>query len=152
MTLWVLRHGQAQVRAPRDELRELTDEGREQVRRSAAHLATQPISRILVSPYLRAQQTADVVIKALNYQGPIQTVPWLTPDTRLGEALAELDAYEGQTVLLVSHQPLVGELTGLLVHGSRDQALPMHTASLAELEGHIWAVGSMTLASIRHVI
>lgn len=54
-------------------------------------------------------------------------------------------------MLLVSHQPLVGELIGVLVHGSAQQAEPMSTASLAELEGEFVAAGTLTLNSVRHV-
>ncbi|EPN40586.1 phosphohistidine phosphatase SixA, partial [Pseudomonas syringae pv. actinidiae ICMP 18807] len=67
------------------------------------------------------------------------------------QVLEQLDTLGIEDVLLVSHQPLVGELIGVLVHGSAQQAEPMSTASLAELEGEFVAAGTLTLNSVRHV-
>ena len=53
-------------------------------------------------------------------------------------------------VLLVSHQPLVGNLISFLQHGHERQPQPMHTASLAELEGEWPLAGSMTLLGVYH--
>jgi phosphohistidine phosphatase len=41
-------------------------------------------------------------------------------------------------------------LAGLLIHGHRQQAVPMHTASLAELEGDVLAAGLMDLLALVH--
>src|SRR5476649_2001431 len=56
----------------------------------------------------------------------------------------------GENLLLVSHQPLVGNLLSLLQHGNVRQPEPMGTASLAELEGELPLDGAMTLLSVRH--
>ena len=151
MKLWILRHGQAQHQARSDAERELTAEGRQQARSSARHLEGRALQRILVSPYIRAQQTADVVQGVLSADIPRVTVDWLTPDVRPDEALRQIAALELDEVLLVSHQPLVGSLIGLLVHGSVQDAEPMNTASLAELDGEFVLAGGMQLRSIRHV-
>lgn len=150
MKVWILRHGEAQSRARTDAERELTERGREEVLRSAAHLQGQPLQRIIVSPYVRAQQTAEQVRQALGFAGPVVTVPWLTPDSDPREVLDSLDAYASEDVLLVSHQPLVGALIGLAVHGHLQQAEPMQTASLAELETDFPLAGAMTLIGVRH--
>ena len=76
--------------------------------------------------------------------------PWLTPDDDPREVLGFLDERSERNLLLVSHQPLVGALGGLLVHGNRRDPLPMSTASLAELEGDFAAAGLMTLVSLHH--
>ncbi|WP_295470433.1 phosphohistidine phosphatase SixA [uncultured Pseudomonas sp.] len=151
MKLWILRHGQAQNQARSDAERELTTEGREQARCSARHLQGRSLQRILVSPYVRAQQTADEVQQVLAVDIPRLTVNWLTPDSPPAEALAQLEALGLDEVLLVSHQPLVGCLVGLLAHGSVQDAAPMGTASLAELEGDFLLAGSLRLQGIRHV-
>jgi phosphohistidine phosphatase len=150
MKLWVLRHGEAHNHAPTDAQRELTETGRAQVARSAAHLQGVPLDAILASPYVRAQQTAELVHGALGYPGPIGTVPWLTPDQTPDRVVDELDALGLQNVLLVSHQPLVGTLLGLLDTGRAGQEYPMGTASLAELEGGAALPGLMSLKSLRH--
>lgn len=148
--LCLLRHGEAEAMAPSDALRRLTARGEQQVRDAAEQLRDLGLQRMLVSPYVRAQQTAALVQQTLGFTGPLQTVPWLTPDSSPQQALAELDAFEGESVLLVTHQPFVGALAGLLVHGSRQQALPMQTASLALLTGDSWAAGCMTLQALVH--
>lgn len=145
MKLWLLRHGEAQPHAPSDAQRNLTAQGRREVLRSAAHLIGQPIQAILASPYVRAQQTAQLVREALGFEPEIRTVPWLTPDTDPLTALAQLDSADN--LLLVSHQPLVGNLIGLL-HGGPPQ--PMSTASLAELEGDWPLAAAMALNSVKH--
>ncbi|ROL63020.1 phosphohistidine phosphatase SixA [Pseudomonas vranovensis] len=148
MKLWVLRHGEAEPRANTDAERRLTGHGREQVLRSAAQLLGQPLQVILASPYVRAQQTAALVHEALGFGKPVQTVPWLTPDSDPQTVIDELDRLGIEQVLVVSHQPLVGNLVSLLAHGSRQHPAPMSTASLAELEGEWPLAGLMTLQRI----
>ena len=108
MKLWILRHGEAQPHARRDAERELTTHGRDQVLYSAAHLIGKPLERILVSPYVRAQQTAELVREALGFTAELITVPWLTPESEPKFAVSQLP--DTGNVLLVSHQPFVGEL------------------------------------------
>ena len=148
MKVWILRHGEAQPHARRDAERELTAHGREQVLHSAARLIGQPLDCILVSPYVRAQQTAELVRKALGFTSELITVPWLTPESEPRDALSKLA--DSGNVLLVSHQPFVGELISLLLHGHLRQPQPMQTASLVELEGEWPLTGSMTLLSAHH--
>ncbi|HEX8592088.1 MAG TPA: phosphohistidine phosphatase SixA [Pseudomonas sp.] len=151
MKIWILRHGEAQAKARSDADRELTPHGRDQVLQSAANLMGKPLQRILASPYVRARQTAELVRQALGLTEPVVIVPWLTPDSDPGQVLGQLDVYVGDDVLLVSHQPLVGALIGLAVHGTIAQPQPMGTASLAELSGDYPLAGAMELDSARHV-
>jgi phosphohistidine phosphatase len=150
MRVWLLRHGEAEPKARTDAERNLTEAGRLEVERAAAHLQEQPLHVILVSPYQRAQQTAEIVRQALGFTGPVETVPWLTPDSDLTDAMLYLDRRPEQHLLLVTHQPFVGALGGWLVSGQRDVPLPMATASLAELEGEYLAAGLMRLVGLRH--
>jgi len=150
MKLWILRHGEAQNRARTDAERELTDNGRAEVLSSAASLMGQPLRWIIASPYVRAQQTAELVRQTLGFSEAVVTVPWLTPDSDPRKVLDNLDLYASDNVLVVSHQPLVGSLIGLAVHGSLQQAEPMHTASLAELEADFPLAGAMELVGVRH--
>ncbi len=143
-----MRHGEAESHARRDAERELTAHGREQVLHSAALLIGQPLDSILVSPYVRAQQTAELVRKALGFTSGLITVPWLTPESEPKFAVSKLP--DSGNVLLVSHQPFVGELISLLVHGHVRQPQPMQTASLVELEGEWPLAGSMTLLGVHH--
>lgn len=148
MKLWVLRHGEAEPQSRSDAERALTARGREQVLHSAALLIGQPLTAIIASPYVRAQQTAQLVREALGFEPQIITVPWLTPDSHPLRVLERLEATGDQ--LLVSHQPLVGSLISLLQHGHLREPQGMNTASLAELEGEWPLAGSMTLRSLHH--
>lgn len=149
-TLWILRHGEAVGAARVDAERALTAAGREEVARSARHLQGEPLQLILVSPYLRAQQTAEVVCTVLTEPPAVRTVDWLTPDSDPEQVMAELDRLGLDQLLLVSHQPLVGTLLGLLDRGERASPHAMGTASLARLEGVAPLPGLMTLRSLRH--
>ena len=148
MKLWILRHGEAEAHAPSDAQRNLTEHGRAEVLRSAAHLIGQPLSAIIASPYVRAQQTAQLVREALGFEPDIRTVPWLTPEGNPVQVLEKLDTDDN--VLLVSHQPLVGSLISFLQHGHPRQPQPMHTASLAELAGDFPLAGLMSLVGVKH--
>ncbi|MCU1716944.1 phosphohistidine phosphatase SixA [Pseudomonas sp. 5P_3.1_Bac2] len=150
MKLWLLRHGEAEPTRTLDEARCLTAYGRQQARQAAALLASRSVPLMLVSPYVRAQQTADEVCAQLDFKGQRLSVPWLTPDSEVRQVLSELDAYPQAELLLVTHQPLVGSLAGWLLHGHRQQPLAMGTASLAELDGPALAAGLMDLTRVVH--
>ena len=148
MKVWILRHGEAEGHAPTDAERNLTEHGRAEVLRSAAHLIGQPLGAIIASPYVRAQQTAQLVRDVLGFQPEIRTVPWLTPDGDVQRVLEKLDSDDD--VLLVSHQPLVGNLISFLQHGHQRQPQPMYTASLAQLEGDFPLAGLMSLVDVKN--
>lgn len=148
MKLWILRHGEAEAHARTDAERNLTERGRAEVLRSAAHLIGQPLNAIIASPYVRAQQTARLVREALGFVPDIRTVPWLTPEGSPEQVLAHLEAEDN--VLLVSHQPLVGNLISFLQHGHSRQPQPMYTASLAQMEGEFALAGLMSLVSVKN--
>lgn len=148
MKLWILRHGEAQGHARTDAERNLTEHGRAEVLRSAAHLIGEPLSAIIASPYARAQQTANLVREALGFEPEIHTVPWLTPECSALQVLDKLETDDN--VLLVSHQPLVGSLISFLQHGHPRQPQPMYTASLAELEGDFPLAGLMSLVNVHN--
>ena len=141
MKIWILRHGQAEGLAPSDELRALTDEGREEVQVMAAQLAGQSLDAVLASPYLRAQQTAQIVQQQIQLRRGVATVAWLTPDDDPRRVLDFLAERAEQNLLLVSHQPLVSQLISLLVEGNRAGHYPMPTAGLACIELDFPAAG-----------
>ena len=150
MKLWLMRHGQAVQQAPRDALRALTSQGRQEALDSAAHLLGRPVQAMLVSPFVRARQTADMVCQALDYRGIVEIHDWLIPDSDVRQTLDRLAERQEDELLLVSHQPLVGALAGLLVHGHRQEPLPMQTGSLAGLEGPMILAGGLILSDLFH--
>nr|WP_251701870.1 phosphohistidine phosphatase SixA [Pseudomonas boanensis] len=146
-----MRHGEAEAHASTDAERELTRHGRKDVLHAAAQLAGRHLDAILASPYVRAQQTAELVREALGFRGAVGTAPWLTPDSDPREALNFLAERSEGDLLLVTHNPFVSELAGLLINGHRQEPLPMSTASLAELEGDLLVPGLMSLRAVHHV-
>ena len=146
-----MRHGDAVLGADDDASRALTSLGREQSRAMAIWLHQQMphVDRVLVSPYLRAQQTAEIVREVLGLALPLTTVDWATPDDSPREAANRLDSYPGHC-LLVSHNPLLGQLAGFLQHGHLQEPLLLRTASLVELDGAAAIPGLMQLAGLYH--
>jgi phosphohistidine phosphatase SixA len=142
--LLIMRHGQAGSGTP-DASRTLTAQGQEEVAFMAAWLVGRDDLdhsrlRLLASPYRRAQQTAELVAKAMHCD--FETLPIITPDdSPLAVVDWLLEQREGTTLLLVSHMPLVGALTGLLVEGRPDVGPGFSTAAIAELEAKVLASG-----------
>ena len=80
------------------------------------------IERVLVSPYLRAEQTLDVVGECMNLPKDVDVMPELTPCGDVGMVSAYLQALANEgvkTALVVSHLPLVGYLVSELCPGKR---------------------------------
>lgn len=149
MRLWLLRHGEAEPYSRNDAARALTERGRKEVRKSAERLVGENIQHVLVSPYLRAQQTAELVREVLGLRQPLNTVEWATPDDPVREAVDALGAYSGD-LLLVSHNPLLGQMGGFLINGHLQLPLALHTASLVLLEGEAAIPGLMNLGGLFH--
>ena len=146
--LWMLRHGDAERATRHDPERALTELGRADATaagRLLAAAAPQPL-RLLCSPYLRAQQTAQAVLASLP-ELRIETVDWLTPDTPPLTTLKHLTAIHEASILIVAHQPLLGDLLALLTDDESAAALP--TAGLAGVELPITAVGYGTLRQLQ---
>lgn len=120
MHVYIMRHGEAAPEAASDALRPLTLCGRDETQQMAHWLSSQNpgLKNVFVSPYLRAQQTSQVMSKTLIHDEPVvMTLAMLTPDGDAREIADYLHrlAVEGVTaVLLVSHLPLVGYLVSAL--------------------------------------
>lgn len=122
MQVLIMRHGEAVLDAASDSVRPLTVCGRDESRQMAAWLNTKSvdIERVLVSPYLRAEQTLETVREALTLPEGEEVLPELTPggDAGLVSCYLQALAREGiGAVLVVSHLPLVGYLVAELCPG-----------------------------------
>lgn len=148
MRIWILRHGQATPTADSDASRELTEAGRAEVVGMLQQLTGEPLDGVLASPYRRAQQTAELAQRELNYDREIETVAWLTPDASPVDVLRKLAERDESDLLLVSHQPLVGQLISLLLDGHKRGHYPMPTAGLACLEAPLAVAGAASLISL----
>lgn len=157
MKIWIMRHGEASFDAPNDSQRNLTQSGQAVSKAQGSELAERfkqeniRLDKIIVSPYLRAKQTANAVnegIQAVDFQQNFAKIQeeWegITPDANVDtvvDYLAFLKEEGAKNVMLISHLPLVFELVQALTH---NQA-PVHffPAVIAEIN---WEneVGNLT--------
>jgi phosphohistidine phosphatase len=115
MRLILVRHAHAAPGSP-DELRTLTATGREQARELAERLAPERPVVVLSSPLLRARETADAIARAAG--APLRVDERLGPGASAEAVLAAVaDAGEGDTVVVVGHEPDCGEIAAALVGG-----------------------------------
>ncbi|GAA5138884.1 phosphohistidine phosphatase SixA [Thalassotalea piscium] len=138
MQLFVMRHGQATPFSESDANRKLTKNGFDEVEKMASWLnsAHGDIERILVSPYVRAQQTAQQIIKHPKIFAKPITVDFITPE---GNAKQVHDYIDGlltsatiESILIVSHMPLVSYLLAELTLESN--APIFQTAAIAHID------------------
>ena len=134
MTLYLLRHAEAEDHAATDSARALTLHGLDQARAVGIFCRQHDLRAdlILTSPYRRAVQTAELFAAAFN-QSP-QPAPFLASGMHPADALEELRAYERfDSLLLVGHQPDLGLLITALLGLESEENFPVGKASLTGL-------------------
>lgn len=156
MTIFILRHGQAEPQRTTDDARQLTDKGRTDTARviRARLDDMRSLTQIWASPLVRAQQTAEI---AASYfpRLEIQTTDLLVPEASpqvLTKWLYEINAHgneDNQSLLLISHQPLVGSLLNWLC-GKPNDFYPMGTSSLAAIRAQVIAADMADLLWLDH--
>jgi len=120
MDLILWRHAEAEDSIP-DMARALTPKGEEQAQAMAAwlHKRLPADARVVVSPARRTQQTANALAKLSKNKGEdFVTLAAVAPGASARDVMAAAgwpDA--GGTVLVVGHQPTLGEVAGLLLAG-----------------------------------
>ncbi len=126
MELILWRHAEAHDGTP-DMARELTGKGQKQAAKMATFLRARipEDTRILVSPALRTQQTAQALTQHFH------TEDALAPGASAQEILdavgwPDLDC----TVLVVGHQPTLGQIAALLLANSK--------GSFSVKKGAVW--------------
>jgi phosphohistidine phosphatase len=104
--VFIVRHAEARPGEP-DDLRPLTDAGRDAARALGERLAGERPSAVLSSPLLRARETAEPIAKAAGVEA--------RPDERLAPGASADDVREAVAglpgpVVIVGHQPDCGEI------------------------------------------
>ena len=138
MQVFVLRHGQAEAQITTDEARNLTDRGRADVAESIHRSLTEltQVQEIWASSLVRAQQTALIAQEILSAHGTklkLRTTDLIVPEGNPAELFDALQATDHQSLLLVSHQPFVGNFLDIFC-GSARGSHSMDTSSLALVE------------------
>ncbi|QIW15540.1 phosphohistidine phosphatase SixA [Pasteurellaceae bacterium RH1A] len=150
MNVWIMRHGEAGPYTPTDIERTLTEKGRQDAFNQGKWLGQSLLERglcfdkIIVSPYVRTQQTwarvfegmqaVDKGQKFANLSSLIELWEGITPDGDPQNAMNYLHFLreEGaKNLLIVSHMPLVYRLAQGLSAGQAH--VHFETAVIAEL-------------------
>ncbi|AIN47276.1 phosphohistidine phosphatase SixA [Candidatus Palibaumannia cicadellinicola] len=120
MPIIIMRHGDAIIKAVNDIERSITDRGRDQSRLIARYLSDRVINieLVLVSPYLRARQTLDVLREHLVLPlAQEEVMQELIPSGNAQLICSYLKALHKKgvsNVLVISHLPLVSYLVSYL--------------------------------------
>ena len=113
MDLLLWRHAEAEE-GEDDLKRRLTERGRKQARIMARWIGEhQPRDlRIIVSPAVRTQQTAEAL------KLPFETIRMIGPDAGVADLIAASRWPDASgAVLVVGHQPVLGRIAALLLSG-----------------------------------
>lgn len=138
--LFIMRHGQAESLQVKDEMRQLTEQGKAQARQAGTWLATQcqQPDLVLVSPYVRAQQTLHWLQEGGCKPRRIETDSQITPSGSASAVHDYLDCcsalYRASSVLVVSHMPLVSYLLEEVT--LNHQHALFATAAIAHIDYH----------------
>lgn len=140
MLICLLRHAEAEAVSSSglDADRCLTRDGHKRMQAVSRGIARLGLSfdEILISPLVRARQTAEPVASALSHSRPLLVTPNLDPGADPEEVLGEIARFKkASSVLLVGHMPHLGETFGRLLTGRGGLGVPMKKASLAAFDG-----------------
>ena len=140
MEIYLLRHGIAvttHAKIASNAERPLSKKGSERMSKGAKGLLSLGVSfdRILTSPLLRAQQTAQVVAEVLKMGEQLEEIRELAPEGSAEGLIGRLAAYQGKKgLLLVGHQPLLGETASLLLSKGKKIELKLKKGGICCIE------------------
>lgn len=139
MELYIFRHGIAEEisRSGHDRDRELTSEGEERTRAAGKALRKLGVKfdAALSSPYARAWQTAEIIVKELECREKLEACEALASGQPAAGVIAELKkrSRECSSLLLVGHEPDLSQLISLLLSGSPRLSIVMKKGGLCRL-------------------
>ena len=122
MNLYLIRHAIAEEESPsvEDRQRALTEKGAKKMRNIAKGLKTLGIEfdYIISSPYVRAQQTAEILWDVLKLRKKIVISESISPMGDPNQLLAEINEnYTVNSLAIVGHEPYLSNLISLLTAG-----------------------------------
>jgi phosphohistidine phosphatase len=141
MKLFLLRHGIAVDEdtsgQQSDRERSLSAKGIKRMRKAAQGIARieDSFDRILASPYARAVQTARILAETLNLEDQVEEVQELALESSAERLIARLIDYrELDKLLVVGHQPLLGQTVSCLLTGSTGMDIEFKKGGLCCVE------------------
>jgi phosphohistidine phosphatase len=140
MNLYLLRHGLAvEPGTPgyNDSERPLIPKGRRKLEKIGDAMAAMKLEfdLVLSSPYLRARQTAEIVVGALKLHKVPEFSECLTPSGSIHKLVEVLTHRKPapEEVLLVGHEPYLSETIALLVSGETGFGVVMKKGGLCKV-------------------
>jgi len=124
MELYILRHGEAGQGSsqPGDGMRPLTSAGKAEISEigKALKVIGLKFDLVVTSPLKRAYDTAMIVSDIFNIGNRLQVWKELSPEGQRTEIYRKiLQLREEYAVLIVGHQPLLGEIVNDMIHKSK---------------------------------
>ena len=115
MILYLLRHGDAEMHSSNgDRSRILTEYGMEQSRLAGRYLKNVHPSVVLLSTYVRAKETLDIVIRESGSCALREFISLdVSPNASVEDLMLEVNAYKEESLLIVGHNP---QLSHLIYH------------------------------------
>ncbi|OOF58348.1 phosphohistidine phosphatase SixA [Rodentibacter myodis] len=143
MKIFIMRHGESEVMAKTDKDRHLTEYGKKQAFAQGEWLknftksTALSLQRVLVSPYVRALETFEQVNIAFadGLKPNLEIWEGITPygsAELVTDYLSVLKKEGIESVLIISHLPLVGEMVADL-YGKRNP-ISFYPATIAQIE------------------
>jgi phosphohistidine phosphatase len=130
MKLYIVRHA---IAAPhgtpgiQDDDRALTEDGIKKMYRNAAGLRSLNFipGIVLCSPLLRARQTAEILLEVFEKRIEMRIVDSLAPSGKRSDLYRVMSLYDNKidSMMLVGHQPLLGEIAAEIAWGSTENYL-----------------------------
>ena len=155
MDLYLLRHAIAVERVSAnpadDSQRPLTPEGMEKMRQGARGIKALELSfdLVLSSPYLRARETAEIVMKDVGIKNnSLMLTENLTPDASFEGIVREINVHspKPRSILLVGHEPHLSGLVSFLLTDGQGIAIDFKKGGLCPLSApKTLAAGSAAL-------
>ncbi len=140
MMLYIVRHAIAVPHgAPgiAEDDRPLTKEGIDKMRKAAAGLKVlEAVPEIILSsPLPRAKQTAEILKEVFGKKIPLILVQALAPGGSRSEVYREIREHqETGSLMLVGHQPSLGEIAGDIAWGSAEHYVELKKGGACALE------------------
>lgn len=140
MILYIVRHGIAVPHGTpgvAEDDRPLTEDGIEKMRKAATGLHNLGITPdvILSSPLPRAKQTAEILREACGKKTPLLLVQALALSGGRSEVYREMRVHkDAGSLMLVGHQPSLGEMAGEIAWGSAEHYVELKKGGACALE------------------
>lgn len=139
MRLWLVRHAEAvavgESGVSRDAMRNLTERGQRRARlmgEALARLNVRPAT-VVTSPLLRARQTAELLMQALEVTAPLHVCSALEPESEPNAAWRALLVHGPHDLLAVGHLPSLATLAGWLLSPTAPAGLHLRKTAALEL-------------------